>query len=77
MSARLTILLTVALAMILNVHIVVARSLPSEMLRDFEGEQLAKKLVCIRFYISKKYEIIFIEIINYYILNSISIFFIF
>lgn len=48
MSAHLTIILTVAFAMIVNAHIVVARSasmLPAEMMKNMEAERLQNKMV--------------------------------
>lgn len=48
MSAHLTIVLTIAFAMIVNARIVVARSasmLPSEMLKNMEAERLQNKMV--------------------------------
>lgn len=47
MSAHLTIVLTIALAMILNAQIVVARSAyyPLEAIKDMEAERLANRMV--------------------------------
>lgn len=48
MSAHLTIALTIALAMIVNARIVIARSasmLPAEMMKNLEAEQMPDKMV--------------------------------
>lgn len=65
MSAHITIALTIAIVVLVNAHIAVARSapmLPSEYLMDKEADQLSNRMVIDNFiyvYTSNKYFFVF------------------